>query len=76
MNYKITKNGKDLVTGLTKEQAVDQLFAVVEDHASGYIWDNEDGTIYHEVDGRIVARKGDESVRAGDNYFQIVEENE
>ena len=77
MNYfKITKNGKDLVTGLTKEQALEKLFPTVEDFSNGYIYDNEAETIYNEVDGNIVAEKGDEFVSAGDNYFEIVEENE
>lgn len=72
--FKITKNGKDLVTGLTKKQSLEKLFTTVEDFSNGYIYDNESETIYHEVDGRLVAKKGDENVRAGDNYFEIEEE--
>lgn len=72
--YKITKNGKDLVTGLTKDQSIEKLFTTVEDFSNGYIYDNEAETIYHEVDGRLVAKKGDESVRAWNNYFEIEEE--
>jgi|VirMetMinimDraft_7_1064189.scaffolds.fasta_scaffold132284_2 hypothetical protein len=74
--FKITKNGKDLVAGLTKEQAIEKLFTTVEDFSNGYIYDNEAETIYREVDGKVVAIKGDESVRAGDNYFEIEEEGE
>ena len=74
--FKITKNGKDLVNGLTKEQAIEKLFTTVEDFSNGYIYDNEAETIYHEVDGKVVAVKGEESVRAGDNYFEIEEEGE
>jgi len=72
--FKITRNGKDLVNGLSKEQAIEKLFITVEDFSIGYIYDNEAATIYHEVDGRVVATKGDENVRAGDNYFEIEEE--
>lgn len=72
--FKITKNGKDLITSLTKEQALMKLFPAVEDFSNGYIFDNEANTIYNEVDGLVVASKGDESVRAGDNYFEIEEE--
>lgn len=74
--FKITKNGKDLVNGLSKKEALDKLFIVVEDYSSGYIYDNEAETIYHEVDGRVVAKKGDDYVYAGDNIFEIEEENE
>lgn len=59
----------------TKEQAIEKLFTTVEDFSNGYIYDNEAETIYHEVDGKVVAEKGDESVRAGDNYFEIESEN-
>jgi len=74
--FKITKNGKDLVTGLTNDQAKEKLFPTVEDFSNGYIYDNETETIYNEVDKRIIAEKGDTFVSAGDNYFEIVEENE
>ena len=74
--FKITKNGKDLVTGLTNDQAKEKLFPTVEDFSNGYIYDNETETIYNEVDKRIKAEKGDTFVSAGDNYFEIVEENE
>lgn len=72
--FKITKNGKDLVNGLSKNEALEKLFPTVEDFSNGYIYDNENETIYHEIDGKVVAEKGDESVRAGDNYFEIEEE--
>jgi len=72
--FKITRNGKELVTGLTKGEAIRKLFTTVENFSIGYIYDNENETIYHEIDGRIVATKGDEIVRAGDNLFQIEEE--
>ena len=55
--FKITKNGKDLVNGLTKEEALNKLFVVVEDFSNGYIYDNEAETIYHEVDVCIVTGK-------------------
>ena len=74
--FKITKNGKDLVTGLTKEQAIEKLFTTVEDFSNGYIYDNEAETIYNEVDKRIVAKKGDDYVDAGDNRFEIEEDND
>ena len=45
--YKITKNGKDLVNGLTKEQAIEKLFTIVEDFSNVYIFDYEAETIYH-----------------------------
>lgn len=72
--YKITKNGVDLVNGLTKEAALYKFLPVVEDHSNGYIYDNENKTIYNEVDKRIVASEGDEYVSAGDNYFEIEKE--
>jgi hypothetical protein len=73
MGYSITKNGKNLATGLTKKQAIEKLFPIVEDFSNGYIYDEKAETIYHEVDGKIVAEKGDESVRAGDDLFEITE---
>jgi hypothetical protein len=75
-NYRITKNGKVLVSGLTKTQAIEKLFPTVENFSNGYIYDNEANTIYHEVDGKVIAKIGDESVRAGDNYFEIEEDND
>ena len=75
-NFKITINGKDLVNYLSKEEALDKLFPIVEDYSNGYIYDNEAETIYHEVDGRVVAEKGDDYVCAGDDIFEIVEEEE
>lgn len=74
--YKITQNGKDLKKGLTKEEAFDKLFPLVEEFSNGYIYDNEAETIYNEADGRIVAKKGDDYVDAGDNRFEIEEETE
>jgi hypothetical protein len=74
--FKITKNKKDLINGLSKQESLDKLFPTVEDFSNGYIYDNESETIYHEVDNRIVAVKGDESVRAGDDYFEIEAEND
>lgn len=77
MNYfKITKNGKDLVAGLTKDEAIEKLLPTVEDFSNGYIYDNEAETIYNEVDKRIVAKKGDDYVDAGDNRFEIEEDND
>jgi hypothetical protein len=72
--FKITKNGKDLKTGLTKDEAIDKLFPLVEDFSNGYIYDNEEETIHNEVDGIVIAKKGDECVEAGDNRFEIEEE--
>lgn len=74
--FKITKNGKDLVTGLTKEQAIEKLFPIVEDYSNGYIYNNDAETIYNEVDGKVYAVKGDEYVKAGDNVFEIEEDND
>jgi hypothetical protein len=72
--YKITKNSKDLKTGLTIEEATNKLFPIVEDFSNGYIYDNDNETIYHEVDHKTIAEKGDMIVVAGDNVFEIVEE--
>lgn len=72
--YKITKNGKDLLTGLTKYQAIEKFLPTIEDFSNGYIYDNELETIYNEVDSKVIAEKGDESVRVGDNYFEIEKE--
>lgn len=74
--FKITKNGKELVAGLTKEEALNKLFPIVEDFSNGYIYDNEAETIYNEVNGQVCAKKGAEFVDAGDNRFEIEEENE
>lgn len=72
--FKITKNGKALETGLSKEEALDIFFPIVEDFSNGYIYDNEEETIYNEVDNQVVAVAGDEFVRAGDDVFEIEEE--
>lgn len=74
--FKITKNGREIENGLTEKQASEKLFVIVEDYSNGYIYDNEAETIYHEVDGSVVANKGDLSVQAGDDYFEIEEETE
>ena len=74
--YKITKNGRNIAQTLTKEQAIGKFFPTIADFSNGYVYDNEAETIFHEVDGRVVATKGDESVRAGDDYFEIEEDNE
>lgn len=73
-NYRITKNGREIFSGLSHREAIEKLFVVVEDFSNGYIYDNEAETIYHEVDGRVVANKGDEYVHAGDDIFEIAEE--
>lgn len=75
-NFKITKNGKDLVNGLTKKEALNKLFLIVEDHSNGYIYDNDAEIIYNEVSGQIYAEKGDEYVETGDNVFEIEEDND
>ncbi|MDV3537929.1 hypothetical protein CMU94_02180 [Elizabethkingia anophelis] len=74
--FKITQNGILVKSGLTEHEAIDNLFIVVEDYSNGYIYDNEDETIYNEVDGSIIANKGDMYVMAGDDFFEIKEEEE
>ena len=74
MTYKITKNGRAIKSGLSKEKALNNLFVVVEDFSNGYIYDNDSGTIYHETDGSVVANQGDDYVQAGDDLFEIEEE--
>lgn len=75
-NFKITKNGKDLVTYLSKEDAVKKFFPAIGDNSNGYIYDNDAETVFNEVDKMIVARVGDEHVVAGDDVFEIVEQEE
>jgi len=74
--YKITKNGQDIFNSLTKEEAVNKFFSAIEERSNGYIYDNENETIYNEVDGRVIAESGNESVTAGNDHFEITEENE
>lgn len=74
--YKITKNGQDIFNSLTKEEAVNKFFPAIEERSNGYIYDNEKEAIFNEVDGRVVATSGNESVTAGNDHFQITEDNE
>ena len=70
--YKITKNGKDLKNSLTEDEANKLFFPLIEDFSNGYHYDNDNETIYHEVDRKIIAEKGDLIVNAGDDVFEIV----
>lgn len=74
--YKITKNERVIKHSLRREEAERIFFPIIEDFSNGYIYDSENETIFNEVDKKIVATKGDESVRAGDDYFEILEEDE
>lgn len=76
-NYKITKNGKEIKSGMSKEEAIDKLFTTVEDFTdSNYVYDSEDETI-KSPSGQIIAEKGDEYVVAGEYSFAIeIEEDE
>lgn len=69
--FKITQNGKFLKSGLSKQEALDQLFVVVEDFTNNnYVYDNENETI-KSPSGQIIAKQGDEYVSVGDDYFEI-----
>lgn len=72
--YKITQNGETRKSNLTKEEALNLLFCVVEDFTNNnYIYDPEDETV-KSPSGEIVAKEGDEWVDAGDYRFEIEEE--
>lgn len=73
--FKITKNGVDLRTGLTENEALKSILVLTEDFSNGYIYDNESETIYHEVDHAVVAKYGDRVIDAGDDRFEIESEN-
>ena len=74
--FNITMNGKIIASGLTEKDANEKFFCLIEDYSNGYIYDNENETVFNEVDKRVVAEKGDDCVCAGDNIFEIVEEDE
>lgn len=75
--YQILKNGRQVgERGLSKEEALKQLMFVVDDFSDGYIYDPDKEIIFNEVYGHPVGKLGDESIQAGDDYFEIVEDEE
>lgn len=74
--YKITQNGETIKKDLTKEEALNLLFCVVEDFTNNnYVYDPEDETV-KSPSGDIIAKEGDEYVDAGDDRFEIEEETD
>lgn len=75
--YKITKNGRELKNYLAKEEAIELLPILVDQFSSGYHYAPEENIIYNEVIGlsKSFGEKGDEIIVAGDDVFEITEEN-
>lgn len=77
MYYTITKNGRQVgERGLSKKEALEQLMFVVSDFSSGYHYDSDAQNIYCEGDKHIAGKLGDENIQAGDDIFEIVEDEE
>lgn len=74
--FKITRNGKSIKNALTSEEVSNIFPAIIEDYTDGYIYDDERGEVYNEVDNLIIARQGDNYAHAGDDFYEVIEDND
>lgn len=75
--YSIIKNGYIKEHGLSKEQALERLAIMVDDHAistSHYI-SGDNHTITDPDSGDVLFRQGDESAKIGDAHFEIIQDS-
>lgn len=75
--FKITRNGVEIKNALTSEEVSKIFPAIIEDYTDGYIYDDETGEVFNEVDkSLIVAKDGDKYAQAGDDYYEVIEDND
>lgn len=74
--FKITRNGIEIKNALTSEEVSKIFPAIIEDYTDGYIYDDERGEVYNEVDNLIIARQGDNYAHAGDDCYEVIKDND
>lgn len=73
--FKITRNGREIKNALTSEEVLNIFPAIIEDYTDGYIYDDERGEVFNEVDNLIIVRTGDNYAHAGDDCYEVIEDN-
>lgn len=73
---KLTKNGREIVSNLSKEEAIAQLAILIDDYAmsTNYYITDGDHKVTDPDNGRVLFEVGDESATIGDATFEIVED--
>jgi len=74
--YQITRNGKVIKSALTESEVKRVFPALIEDYSEGYIYDDETKEVFNEVAKFVVASEGDLSAVAGDDVYEVIEDNE
>jgi len=74
--YSITRNGTIIKSALTEDELKMFFPALIEEYSDGYIYDEETKQVYNEVAKFVVADEGDMSAVAGDDLYEVIEEED